>query len=162
MSLSIGNSVAAVACHIAQNKRRAVHKDSAHQRQQDNRENEHHHLGGLGHILTHQFRHPHAAVPDGHHAHHVVVHGTGENAAQHNPQIAGRAEFSSHDGAEDGPRARNVEELHHEHPPGRHTDKVYAVRLGKGRGGPTRIRAEHPVHEGTVNDVAQDKGKNAK
>ena len=97
----------------------------------------------------------------GQHTAHIVVYGTGENAAEDDPQIAGRAEFGAHDGAEDGTRSRNVQELDHIHLPGGHDDEIHSIGFGDSRRGPFGIRSEHPIHKSTVQNIAQNQGDNA-
>ena len=89
------------------------------------------------------------------------MYGTGEDTAKDNPQITGRAELGTHDGSENGARSCDVQELDHEHPPGGHLDKVHAVGLGDGGREARGIRTEHPVHKGSVKDIAQDQGNDA-
>ena len=91
------------------------------------------------------------------HTAHIVVDGTGKHAAQHNPQICCRTEPSSHDGAEDGACASNVQELYHEDAPARQHDVVYAVGLADGWGG-TVIGTKHSFHDTTIYHIAHDEG----
>ena len=90
------------------------------------------------------------------------MHGTRKNAAQNYPQIACRAEFGTHDGAEDRSCSGNVEELDHVNLPCGHGNVIHAVGFCYGRGFTGRVRAEHAVYEGSVNEIAQDKGCDAK
>ena len=89
------------------------------------------------------------------------MHGTRENAAQYNPKEGRRAELRAHDGAEDGPRSRDVEELDHIDLPGRHWDEVHAVSLGDGGSGPCGVGPEDFLDELTVDEIAQYQGEEA-
>ena len=151
----------AVTGNISEDKGRAVDENRSHQKKQHDAEHQHHLFGTLSQVVSHQFREAGAPVPDREHAAHVVVHGAGKDASEHNPEVAGRAKLGTHDGTEDRARSRNVEELDHVHLPAGHGNEVHAVGLGDGRGGPMGIGAEDAVYEGSVNEIAQDKGHDA-
>ena len=87
--------------------------------------------------------------------------GTGEDAAQDDPQIGGRAEFRAHDGPEDGAGACNVQELDHEDFPGWHRDEIHSVGLGNGRGLPGGIGSEYAFDEGPVEEIAENESGQA-
>ena len=81
------------------------------------------------------------------HACQIVVDGTGENIAQHDPQERGCAELRAHDGTDDGTDACDVQELNQENPPGLHRHIVDAVSHGGGWGGALRVYAEDLLDE---------------
>ena len=148
--------LAAVAHHAAQDDGRAVHEHGAHHQQEEDGEDEHDLLGGLAQVAAHQDGIARPAVPDGEHAGQVVMDGAREDAAEDDPQVGRRAELRAHDGAEDGPGPGDVQELDHVHFPRGHRDEVHVVGLGDGRRHQIRIGAEHPVHERSVQKIADD------
>ena len=90
------------------------------------------------------------------------MHGTGKEAAEHNPQVSRHAKLGAHDGAENGPRASNVEKLYHENLPRGHGDVVHTVGVGLGRREARRIGTEHAFHKAAVNKIARHEGHKRK
>lgn len=72
-------------------------------------------------------------MPQGEHTGKIVVHGTGKDTAEHNPQIGCRAELGSHDGTEDRPQPGYIEKLYHENLPGGQWDVIHSIGSRKGR-----------------------------
>ena len=142
----------------AQDLGRAEYEYRADHHQQEYRKDEHHRFRGLAQVRTDQVRQIGAAVPDGQHPRQIVVHRTGENAAEYNPQIRRRTELGSHDGAEDRPRTGNVQELDHENFPRRQHGEVHAVGFGHGRRRPV-VRSENPFHKTSVEEIAGYQGQ---
>ena len=155
------SAVGAVSGEVLQDHGRAVHEHGAHQHQQQDAEAQHHGLGALPEILPDQVRQARSAVAQRQHPAEVVVHGAAEDAAQHDPQVGRRAELGAHDGAEDGPRSRDVQELDHEHLPGGKGNVVDAVGLGDGRRLPGGVRPENALHELAVEQVSEDERDDA-
>ena len=81
--------------------------------------------------------------------------GTGKDASQHNPKEGGRAKLRSHDGADDGPNTRNVEELNEIDAPRLHRHVIHAVGHGGGGGGTLWVDAEDLLNELSVNEIAE-------
>ena len=77
-----------------------------------------------------------------------------EDAAQHYPQVGGRAVQDAQDGAEDGPRAGNVEKLDEEDLPGGHGHEIHPVSQGVAGGRPVRIHSEYSGYEGAIDKIS--------
>ena len=117
---------------VTQDDGRAVDEYGADKHQQQDREEQHHRAGPFAKVEADDLRQSGTSVANGQHPGEIVVDGPGENAAEYDPQIGGGTEFGSHDGSEDGPRSRDIEELDHKDPPAWHLDIVDAVRLFDG------------------------------
>ena len=154
-------ATAAVSGNVSQDESRAVHEHRSHQQQEDDGEYQHHLFGTVTQILAHQFREAHSSVAHRKHTAHIIVHGAGKDAAQNNPQVAGRAKLGAHDGAENGTGSGNVQELNHEHLPVGHGNVIHPIRLHNGRCLAGRIRAEGMIYEGSVKEIAQNQGYDA-
>ena len=81
-----------------------------------------------------------------------------EDAAEDNPQVGGGAEEDAHDGTEDGARAGDVQELDEINAPCGHRDVIDAVFQAVGGCLARSFDAEGALHEGTVEEKAQDEG----
>ena len=82
-----------------------------------------------------------------------------ENAAEHNPQIGGRAEEDAHDGTEDGARAGNVEELDEIDAPRRHRDVIDTVLQTVGRRLAFGFSTEHTLYESSIKEIAENESR---
>ena len=67
-------------------------------------------------------------------------------------KIGRRTELRAHDGTEDGPCARDVEELDHEDLPSGHYNVVQPIGLADG-GRHAVVRAEYALNKAAVEDV---------
>ena len=148
--------VGSVAGQVFQDDGRAVNEHGSHQHQQQDAEAEHHGPGAPAEVFPDQLRQARAAIAQRQHPAEIVMHGSAEDAAQHDPEVGRRAELRAHDGPEDGPRTGDVQELDHEDLPRGHGDEIDAVRLGDGGRGTRRVRTEHPLYELAVEQVSQD------
>ena len=146
--------------HARQDQRRAIDKHGTHHQQQQHGEHQHHVACAAAQVLADERRQVGAVVAQREHAAHEVVHRAGKDASQHNPQVAGRAKPHAHDGTKDGSRARNVQELDHEHLPGGQYHIIHAVGHPHGRCLAV-VGAHHALHYRAVNQVAQHQGHKA-
>ncbi len=146
--------------HAAQDLRWAVHEHGSHHDEQEDAEEEHHLLRGLPQVVAYQLGLVGSAVAHAEHAAQVVVGGTGEDAAQHNPKIGRRPELSAHDGSEDGARTGYVQELNHENLPARQHNEVHTVGLSHGRCGAV-VGAEDALYEASVEAITQNESHEA-
>ena len=94
-----------------------------------------------------------AAVADRNGSGKKVVHGAAENGAENYPQITGRTELRTHDGAENGPQAGNVQKLYHEHFPRRKCHKINAIVLADG-GRDSIVRSKNAIDEFSVENIS--------
>lgn len=83
---------------------------------------------------------------------------TSEDAAQHNPEVAGRPEHRSHDSSEDRAGSGDIQKLDHEYLPQRHRHIVNAILFGVGRSDFGRIRSEDLFYKTSVENIAQNQG----
>ena len=134
---------------------RYQHEAGAHANHQDERHDTHHQPTRATQLIANDFGQAHSVATDAYHACHVVVHGSAQDAAQHNPQESRRAVEHAHHGAEDRPRAGDVEELHRIDFPRRHRDEVGAVGLRVARRLTVGTDAEHLLHKRAVNKIAK-------
>ena len=147
--------------HPAQDDGRGIDEHGSDQDQQDHGEDQHHGLGAFAQVIADELRQSGAPIAYGKHSGEVVMHRTGEDAAEHDPEIGGGTELGAHNGAEDGTRPRNVEELDHENLPTGHLDVVDAVRPADGRRRTGRVGAEDLLGETSVEKITQDEGTEA-
>ena len=154
-------SAGTVSGHAAEDECGAVDEHGAHEQEHQHREYQHHLLGAVAEVTAHEFRQARSAVSEGKHPRKVIMHRARENASEHYPEVGRRPELGTHDSAEDRPRARDIQELDHEHLPRGHWDEIHPVRLADRRCGPVRIRSEDPVYEFSVKRVAQNQGEDA-
>ena len=141
--------------HAAEYLRRAIYEDGAYHHHQENHEDQHDGPGSLSKITADDFRQGAAVVAQADHTAEIVVDGSGENAAEHYPDVTGWAEFGSHDRSEDRTRSGYVQELYHEHLPGWHRNVIHSVCLAYGRGDSRRIGAENPVYQFSIKDITE-------
>ena len=146
-----------IAAKVAEDERRTVHEHSPDHEQEEHREYEHHLLCAPSKVSAYQLGQARSAVADRQHAAQIVVNGTGEDAPQDNPQVGRRAELRAHDGAEDGTRARDVEELNHKNLPSGKNDVVYAVGHTYRRSGPA-VGSEDALNHPAVDEIAHNEG----
>ena len=131
---------------------RTIDEHHAHHHQQQDREDQHHALRGLTQIGTHQLGQSCSTMTHGEHADQIVVHGTGEDASKHNPQIGHRTIPRTHDGTEDGSRAGNIQKLNHENLPTRKHDVVHSIGLRhSGRG--AVVGTKHLLHQLSIEEI---------
>ena len=152
----LGGEPPALRGHEAvEQRRRRNHKDRTHTHQQHQREGAHETAHAEAQLVAHQFGQRESLLAHADHAAEIVVHRTGEDAAQDNPQIGRRTVEDAHDGAEDGARAGNVEELDEQHAPQRQRHVVHAVLMRVaghfGRG----VWLEDALHHRSVEEVTQ-------
>ena len=133
------------------------HKHATHQNKQDNGEYTHHLLHARAKFLTHYLRERDAAGPQGNHTRHEIMDCTGENGAQHYPQICGRAIHDAHYRTEDGAETGDVKELDQKYFPSGHGYKIHTVVVCYCRCGAVRLDAEHALHKETIDEIAADK-----
>ena len=145
----------------AQDLGRAEHEHGTYHHQQEDREDQHHRLRGLAEIGSDEFRQVGAAMPDRQHARQIVVYGTREDTAEHNPEIGRRAELGAHDRTENRTRPGNIQELDHENLPRGQHDIVYPIGFGDSRRGPV-VGPEHTFNESTVKKIAGHQGRQGK
>ena len=93
----------------------------------------------------------------GEHSAQVIVHRSGEDAAENYPQVGRRTELGAHYRAEYRAGAGDVEELDHEDLPTRKHYVVNAVGHAHGRRR-TVVRSEDALHNAAVDKVAHDEG----
>ena len=127
----IGGSVAG---YVSQQDGGTVHKHRTHQHQYQQREAEHHGLGGFPEVLSYELGKTCAVIAERKHTAEVVVDRSGKYAAEHHPEVGGRSELRAHNGSEYRSRAGNVQELDHINLPARHCDEIHTVGLGYCRG----------------------------
>ena len=132
------------------------HEDHAHEQQEDDGEHAHHLLGHVAQVVTHDGGYVGALVTHGEHAGEVVMHGTGEDGADNDPQQGAGAVQGAQDGAEDGAHTGDVQQLDEPDLPHGHFNVVDAVGHGLGGGGAVFVRTEDFGDDGTVDDVAHD------
>ena len=140
-----------------QNLGRRVDKHSTEHDKQEYGERQQHLRRATAEILPHKLGQVAATIAHGEHASEIVVNGSGENAAEDNPQIRSRTKLGTHDGTKDGTCAGDVEKLYHEHFPVGHGDIVHAVGLCHGWRG-TVIGREYAFHEAAIYKIAHNKG----
>ena len=148
-------------CDVAQDEGGAVHEHGSHENQEEEQKHGHYGLHGPAEVMAGEIIYRDSSVFHRNHSGDVVVDRTGEDAAEHNPQIARRAEFGTHDGTEYRAGAGDVQELDHEHFPGGHGHIVQTVVLCDSGCHLGRIGLVQPFHEAPVEDVAQDEGHDA-
>ena len=141
-----------VAADGMENQGGAIDEHRSHQDEQQHRDHQHHVLRGRAQIVADHLGQSRAVVAHGEHAAQIVVDGSSEDAAEDNPQIGRRTELRAHDGTEDGPRARDVEELDHEDLPSGHHDVVQPIGLADG-GRHAVVGAEYALNKAAVEDV---------
>ena len=146
--------------HILEDERWAIDEHSTHHHQQEHSEHQHHYARTVTQVLADERRQVGSIMTKRQHTTHEVVHRSGKDAAQHNPQVGRRAEPHAHDGTENRARSRNVQELNHEHLPCGQRHKVHTVGEANS-GGLAVIGTHHALHDGTVNEVAHHKGNKA-
>ena len=137
---------------------RAGGKHRAQQHQKDHREHPHHLLGRRAKACAYDFRNGRAVHPDGDHAAHVVMDGSAQNGAKHNPQKHHRAKNRSQQGSENGAGACDVKELNEKNPPGFHGNVVHPVGMGRSRRGPS-VGTEDPFGQLAVEQVSSGQQK---
>ena len=72
---------------VSENERRAEHEHRSHKHQHNDGERQNESLCAFPEIFPDQVRQSRSPVPYGEHSGHIVVHRSGENAAQNNPQV---------------------------------------------------------------------------
>ena len=142
---------------VGQKARRAQYEDHAHQHQQHDRKQVHEVLGDRAQMFTDHGRHRGALGAYRQHAGEVVVHRTGKDAAEYDPEHGDRTIEGAEDRAEDGADAGDVEQLHQVDFLVRHGHIVHTVSHGDGGGGALGFRAKYPLDELAVNKIAGDK-----
>ena len=85
-----------------------------------------------------------------------VVDGTGEDAAEDDPEKRGGAELGSHNGATDGTNACNVQELDEEDAPRLHGNVVHAVSHRYGRGDAVGVDFHKSFGDLGIDEVSQE------
>ena len=86
--------------------------------------------------------------------------GTGEDAAEDNPEIGSRTKLGAHDGTEDRTCTCNVKKLNHEYLPVGKNDEIKTVGLSHGRSH-TVVWCEHFLYEASVEQITQKKSHEA-
>ena len=140
-----------------QNNGRTIYKHGTHHHQQQYREHEHHLLGVAAQILAHQLRQSGTIMADTEHTTHIIVHGTGKDAAKHNPKISHRSIPGTHDGSKYRSSTGNIQELDHKDFPTRQHHKVNSVGFCH-CWRRTVVRTENMRHKFSIKEVAQYQG----
>ena len=133
---------------------RSGHEYGADQYHQQHREDPHELLEPASEESADRLGQAFSVVAERDHAREKIVHGSGEDTAQYDPQVGSRAELGSHDRSEYGTEARDIQELDHEDFPRRHRNVVDSVLFGVGRSRAFRIDAEDAGNEFPVDEVA--------
>ena len=133
---------------------RTIHKHDAHHDQQEDGENQHHLLRGIAQIFAYQFGQSGTLVAQGEHTAQVVVGGSGEDTAEHNPQISNRAELSSHDGTKNRTSSSDVQKLNHKNLPTGKNEKINSVGHGYCRGR-TIVGLDNALYKFPIQQIAQ-------
>ncbi len=134
---------------------RSADEDGDHHHEEHACEDAHHDLDLLAELRTDDFGERFAAEPQGDHARHEVVDGSGEDSAEHNPEERGGAVHNAHYSAEDRADAGDVEKLDKVDFPGRHRHIVDAVGHCRGRRGAIGVGLEDSFHETAIDEVAR-------
>ena len=143
---------------LTEDQRRTIYEHRTYHHQQEYGEHQHHVLGSLTQITTNQLRLPGTIVSHGEHTTEVVVHRTGKDAAQHNPQIGSRSELCSHDSTEDRTRTSDVQELDHEDLPPGENDIIHTVGF-RHSWSHSVVRTENLLNKPAIDHVAYDQCK---
>ena len=146
-----------VTCNISQDESRTVHEYRAHHKQQHGGKEQDKQPAALD-LGTYYLGIRGSSLTDGKHTRKIVVDSTRKDTAQHYPQVARRAELGAHNGSEDRPGARNVQELDHIHLPRGHGHIIHTVAHRHGRRNPSRISPENLLDHLAVNEVADNQG----
>ena len=146
-----------IAAKVAEDEGRTVHEHRTDHEQEEHREYEHHLLCAPSKVSAYQLGQARSAVAHRQHAAQIVVNGAGEDTSKDNPQVGRGTELRTHDGAEDGTRARDVEELNHKNLPSGKHDVVYAVGHTYRRSGPV-VGSEDALHHAPVDEIARHEG----
>ena len=99
-------------------------------------------------------------VPEREHTCHVIVCGTHKDTSQNNPQICYRSVSRTHNGAENWPQPRNVEELYDENLPRLQYLVIHTVRHLYGRNAPLWICPKKLVYKLAVCKIPGNKDRN--
>ena len=133
---------------------RTIDEHHADHHQQEYGEHEHDALSVQAEVVADELRQVAAIVAHAQHAGEIIVHRTGEDAAEDNPQISRRTVPGTHDGTKDRASTGDVKELDHIHFPRRHGDVVDAIGIGNSRRR-TVVRLEDALNELAIKQVAQ-------
>ena len=128
-------------------------EDHAHENKQNHGEHAHQLLDGVAEVVSDDVGHGLAAVPDGQHPGEVVMHGSGEHAADNHPQQGDGAVQSAQNRTEHGAETGNVQQLNQKDLGGTHLHIVHTVGHLAGGRRPIGIRAEHLFHKSPVHEV---------
>ena len=145
-----------VAAEFFQEKGGAIHEDRADHDEQQHGEDEHETARLPAQIFSNQLGQTHAAVAQRKHGAEEIVDRTGEDAAEHNPKIGGSTELRPHDGAEDGTRSGNVEELNHEHFPAGQGNEINAIGFQRDRCRVGGVATKDTLHETAIENIAEN------
>ena len=143
-----------------QNLRRRINKHRSHHDQQQHGKHQHNVLRGLTQILTNQLRQSGTVMAHGEHTREVIMHSSGKDTAENDPQISHRTKLRTHDGTEDRTCTRNVQKLDHKNLPRRQHDVVETIGLGHCRRH-TIIGAKHPFDETAVEQITNHESHKA-
>ena len=89
-----------------------------------------------------------------------VVHGTGQYAAENNPQERRCAELSTHDGTADGAYAGDVEELYQKDAPRLHGHIIHSVGMLHGRSPAVGVNTDKLFYELGVKEISKQQQNN--
>ena len=143
---------------MAQDECGAVNEHGTHHDEQQHGEYHHCQPCPAAQEVAHDFGQSGTVEPEREHSGQVVVDRSGEDTAQHYPQVSRRTEFRSHDGTEYRARAGNVEELHHIYFPRGHGDIVHPVGMCQCRRRALGIGLHDAFHQTTIKNIAHDEG----
>ena len=145
-----------LAAQLMQNHSRRIHEHRTHHDEQQHGEYQHHALRGLAQILTNHLWQSCTVMAHRKHAREIVVHGAGEDTAEHNPQISHRTELRTHNGTEDRTCTGNVQELNHEDFPRRENNVIETIGLSNSWCH-TIIWTKHTLYETSIEQIAHNK-----
>ena len=126
---------------------RPEEEDDSHQDQQNHRKHPHELLEAVSEIAADHVRQALPLVADGQHSGKIVVNGTGEDAAEDDPDQRHRAVERAQNRTVDRPEPGDVQQLDEEDLPGRHNHVIHTIRHGHSGRLPQRIDAEGPVDD---------------
>ena len=134
---------------------RTVNKHHSYHDEEQDGEDKHNLACESAKVTADKLGQPYSAMTDRQHTAEIVVHGSGKNAAEDNPQIGHRTIPRSHDGTKDRTSAGNVQELYHKDFPTGHDDVIHTISLGYSRSGPV-VGPHDMLNKFTVEQVAYD------
>ncbi|CCY01411.1 unknown [Prevotella sp. CAG:924] len=137
---------------IFQQKGRTVDKHNTHHQQEEDRKDEHHTSGRRAKIVADKLGHVSSSMTHREHATQIIVHGTGKDTPEDDPQVSHRSIPRTHDGTKDRACSSNIEKLDHEHFPARKLDIIYTIGHGYSRCG-TVVGTEHALDNLAIEQV---------